>query len=654
MTTPSVTGPLLSIAEWLRDRHRRLVSFSLYGLVTILAYALSFVLRFEFRWPGEHTYAFLTTLPLLLALRLGLAHFLKLSTSRWRFTGTQDLLRLLVATTIGSVAFYLLTWELRVPGPVPRSVILLEWVLTGYGIGGMWLVYRVLFQHFRHAEATREIRNRRVLVVGAGEAAALLVGEMQRYPTGFHPLGMVDDNPSKWGTRIRGVEVIGSISDVRAIATAEKAEELIIALPSATPSELNRIVERCEGTDLPFRMLPGLPEVLAGRAHLHQLRPVEIEDLLGREPVSLELPALSTELEGRSVMVTGAAGSIGSELSRQIALHGPERLILVDQAETPLVELERDLVERFPDLSLVPAVADVTDRRTITRLFKAHRPHQVFHAAAYKHVPMMELNPETAVWNNVVGTWNVARTAGEFGAGRFVLVSTDKAVRPANVMGATKRLAELVILAAQERFRWTSFGAVRFGNVLGSSGSVIPLFRRQLEEGKPLTVTHPGMTRYFMTIPEAVQLVLQASLLPDLRGQVAMLDMGEPVRILDLAQRILRLSGQACRIGEQIVFTGVRPGEKLEEALTAPDECAFVTSHPKISIVESSGDLMPQVLERVEGWERAFVQGREWAPLKEIDAVFPDVALGVVPDARGPSTRTGESRRPSVLPLSGD
>jgi len=253
-----------------------------------------------------------------------------------------------------------------------------------------------------------------------------------------------------------------------------------------------------------------------------------------------------------------------------------------------------------------------------------------------------------------VGTWNVARTAGEFGAGKFILVSTDKAVRPANVMGATKRLAELVILAAQERFRWTSFGAVRFGNVLGSSGSVIPLFRHQLEEGKPLTVTHPGMTRYFMTIPEAVQLVLQASLLPDLRGQVAMLDMGEPVRILELAQRILRLSGLPCRIGEQIVFTGVRPGEKLEEALTAADECAFVTSHPKISIVESSGDLMPQVLERVEGWERAFVDGREWAPLKEIDAVFPDVALGAAPDARRPSVRTSEPHRTSVLPLSGD
>jgi FlaA1/EpsC-like NDP-sugar epimerase len=243
---------------------------------------------------------------------------------------------------------------------------------------------------------------------------------MQRFPTGFHPVGMVDDNPRKWGTRIRGVEVIGSITDARAIAEAEKVEELIIAVPSATPSELSRIVERCEETDLPFRMLPGIPEVLAGKAHLHQLRPVEIEDLLGREPVALALPELSAELEGRSVMVTGAAGSIGSELCRQIALHTPERLVLVDQAETPLVELERDLEERHPELPLVPVVADVTDGRAVRRLFHAYRPHQVFHAAAYKHVPMMEVNPEAAVWNNVVGTWTMARTAGESGTGKFV------------------------------------------------------------------------------------------------------------------------------------------------------------------------------------------------------------------------------------------
>ena len=627
MTLSRAISTLLPIAFWLRDRHRRLVSFCLFGLVTTLAYAVSFVLRFEFRWPEEYNVAFLSTLPLLLTIRLTLAHALKLSTSRWRFTGTEDLLRLLVATSVGSVVFYLLTWELRFPSPVPRSVLLLEWVLTGYGIGGMWLSYRLLFQHFRHVDARKESPDKRILIVGAGEAAALLVGEMQRFPTGFQPIGMVDDNPRKWGTRIRGVEVIGSIADVRPIAEAEKVEELIIAVPSATPSELNRIVRRCEETDLAFRMLPGLPEVLAGQAHLHQLRPVEIEDLLGREPVALALPELSTELEGRSVMVTGAAGSIGSELCRQIALHAPERLVLVDQAETPLVELERDLEERHPDLPLIPVVADVTDRRAVTRLFQAYRPHQVFHAAAYKHVPMMEVNPEAAVWNNVVGTWTMARTAGEFGTGKFVLVSTDKAVRPANVMGATKRLAELVVVAAQKRFSWTSFGAVRFGNVLGSSGSVIPLFRRQLSEGKPLTVTHHGMTRYFMTIPEAVQLVLQASLLPDLRGQVAMLDMGEPVRIVDLAKRILRLSGKPARIGEEIVFTGVRPGEKLHEALTAPEESAFATSHPKINIVRSSSHGMPHVLERVEGWERAFREGREWAPLTEIDAVFPDVQI---------------------------
>jgi FlaA1/EpsC-like NDP-sugar epimerase len=638
MTLQRVITPLLSLVTRLRDGHRRLVSFSLFALVTTLAYTLSFLLRFGFRWPDEYTIPFLATLPILLYLRLTLAHLLKLSTTRWRFTGTEDLVRLWVATTIGSVIFYLFTWELRIPGPVPRSVILLEWVFTGHGIGGMWLAYRLLFQHLRHGEATRESQGRRVLVVGAGEAAALLLGEIQQSPTSFHVLGMVDDDPVKWGTRIRGVEVIGSIADLQVIAEVKEPEELIIAIPSATPAELNRIVLRCEETELPFRMLPGLPEILADQAYIHQLRPVEIEDLLGRAPVSLELPELSTELRRQSVMVTGAAGSIGSELSRQLALHGPERLILVDQAETALVQLERDLVERFPDLHLVPALMDVTDRRAMTKLFEAHRPHQVFHAAAYKHVPMVEMNPEAAVWNNLVGTWNVARAAGELGMGKFILVSTDKAVRPASVMGATKRLAELVILAAQDRFSKTSFGVVRFGNVLGSNGSVIPLFRQQLEGGKPLTVTHSGMTRYFMTIPEAVQLVLQASLLPDLRGQVAMLDMGEPVRILELAQRLLRLSGQPGEVGEQIVFTGVRPGEKLEEALMAPGEKATVTSNPKISIVQSTDPFMPRVLARVEAWERAFREGREWAPLREIDALFPAVELRARPEPRAPST----------------
>lgn len=564
---------------------RTVVSLFLYGCVVTVAYSLAFYLRFELEWPTRFTRTFWTTLPLLLGMRLSLARILKLTARSWRFANTQDQLRLLFATFVGSLFFFILTWQLGFPTSVPRSVIALEWVFTTYGTAGMWMAYEVVLQQVRRADAVNGGLEKKVLVLGAGEAGAMLVGEMVRAPTGFRAIGFVDDDSLKWGTTIHGVDVIGSSADLSAIVDVEQPDELIIAIPSATPAELNQIVEQCEKTNLTFKLLPGISEVLAGRVGLEQLRPVRIEDLLGREPIKLELPELADELRESCVLVTGAAGSIGSELSLQIALHRPAKLILLDQSETPLVDLDLDLRGQFPGLDLTPVVGDVTDASAMERLFKAHSPDQVFHAAAYKHVPMMEDNPVEAFRNNVVGTWIVARGAGEAGIGKFVLVSTDKAVRPVNLMGATKRLAELVILEIQERYPNTAFAAVRFGNVLGSNGSVIPLFRKQIQEGKPLTVTHPEITRFFMTIPEAVQLVLQASLLPRLRGCVAMLDMGEPVRIVDLARKVLRLSGRPARLDRDILFTGLRPGEKMHEELVAPDEETRPTAIERVKIV---------------------------------------------------------------------
>ncbi len=587
-------------------RRRTLVTMTLYGLVTAVGYGGAFLLRFELAWPGMYTRAFWLTLPVLVGIRLGLARAFRLSTRRWRFLDTEDVLRLVLATVVGSVVFFVLTWVVGVPARVPRSVVALEWVLTTYGTAGMWLVYLATFQRLRKANAGHVGPPTRVLMVGAGEAGAMLVRQMVRSLAGYVPVGFVDDDRLKWGTTVHGVEVLGPISDIRRIAEEVAADELIIAIPSAGPARVNEIVEQCEDTNLSVKILPGITEVLSGHAGLHQVRRVEIEDLLGREPVSLELPRLAQELQGKCVRVTGAAGSIGLELRRQIAIHRPARLILLDQAETPLVELDLELRDRFPEIDLIPAVRDVTDRRGVEELFREHRPHQVFHAAAYKHVPMMELNPVQAFHTNVVGTLVAALAAGSFGAEKFVLVSTDKAVRPVNVMGATKRLAEMIVQEAQERFPGTAFAAVRFGNVLGSSGSVIPRFRKQIAEGRPLTVTHPEITRYFMTIPEAVQLILQASLLPDMRGQVAMLDMGEPVKILDLARKILRLSGIPDRVGENILFTGLRPGEKLHEELVAADEDTLDTEVEKIRIVtrRAGGDLgglhVISTLERAE------------------------------------------------------
>ena len=441
---------------------------------------------------------------------------------------------------------------------MPRSVIVMEWLLTGNLTAALWVAYRLYFEGQSHRDH-RSGDVKRVLVVGAGMAGQMLVREMARGPTGYTVVGFVDDNPMKWGTLIHGVEVIGSVGDLAKIAEECEIEQIFIAIPSAEPAQLRRIIEVCEDLDIGFKLLPGIREVI----------------------------------EGETVLITGAAGSIGSELARQVALHAPGRLILVDQAETPLYYIDLELGRNHPDLDVEACLIDVTDCTRLDQVFALHNPSRVFHAAAYKHVPMMEEHPRAAVHNNVLGTWLVAKAAGEHGAKRFILVSSDKAVRPANVMGATKRISELVTLYLQDSYPKTIFGAVRFGNVLGSNGSVIPLFKSQLEAGEPLTVTHEDVSRFFMTIPEAVQLILQASLLPRIKGGITMLEMGEPVPIMELAKNLLRLSGKSARVGRDIVVTGLRPGEKLQEELAAVDEKMIQTGIEKVNLLATSVVRLP-------------------------------------------------------------
>jgi FlaA1/EpsC-like NDP-sugar epimerase len=576
--------------------------------------------------------AVVRTLILLFALRLACNRAFDLSTTHWRFIGLSDVLRLAGATAVGSALFALLlaVW----PG-MPRvsaAVIALEMVITFVLIAGIWTVYRAMFERLRHRRAPGKAGTKRVLIVGAGEAGSMLAREMLRFPTGYWPVGFVDDDPLKKGARIHGVKVYGAVRDLARAAVDLDAEEIVLAVPSAPPAQLRVLVEACERTGLPFKVLPGIVEVLAGDVRLNQIRDVRIEDLLGRDPIQLELPALTSDLAGRSVLITGAAGSIGSELARQVALHRPAALVLFDQAETDLYYIELELRERHPGLQLVPVIGDIVDAAAVERVFETYHPSRVFHAAAYKHVPMMEMNAREAIRNNVIGTWRVADAAGRHGAEKFVLVSTDKAVRPANVMGATKRLAERTVLELQRQYAETTFGAVRFGNVLGSNGSVIPIFRRQLEKGKALTVTHPETTRYFMTIPEAVQLILQASLLPELRGQIAMLDMGEPVRIADLALNLLRLSGVPGNPMERIVYTGLRPGEKLHEELVAPDERAYRTAIPKVRLLETPCDAAAGVIAAIGEWERHFAEGRDEAAEAALGEFFPEVAAAMLKD----------------------
>ena len=568
-------------------RLRQPVAFAAYLAASFVAYALAYDIRFEFNWPETYTPLFWQTLPVLLLIRLGFGVLLRLSTGRWRFIGTRDLFRLLAATALGSFLFFFITWYGAYETRVPRSIIVFEGVLTVLLIGGGWVVYRTAYEFLRHVRAQHEgspKQARKVLLIGAGEAGNLLAREMRRGPTGYRPVGFVDDDPNKRGLVLNGLRVYGAVAELPAILSETLPDEIIIALPAATPADLRRVVKACEQHVLPFKVLPGIREVLEGEVRLTQLRDVRIEDLLGREPIQLTVPELAAELSGRTVLITGAAGSIGSELSRQVARHAPGRLLLLDQAETELFYLLMQLREQFPGVTLVPFVGDITDATMVDRIFTAERPHQVFHAAAYKHVPMLEENAYEAARNNVFGTWRIGDCAGRHGCSKVVLISTDKAVRPVSTMGASKRLSEIVMLELQQQYPGTTYSAVRFGNVLGSSGSVLPIFRRQLAEGRPLTVTHPEVTRYFMTIPEAVQLVLVASLLPDVKGRIAMLEMGEPVRIVDLAKNLLELSGLR-HADSRIVYTGLRPGERLHEELVAPDEESVATVHPKVRII---------------------------------------------------------------------
>lgn len=604
---------------------RRQLAVLLYGIAAVLAYFCAYLVRFDFRPPTAHLALFAWTVWPLVAIRLVTFRLFRLTRERWRYASARDVVRLMFATACGSAAFLILfRFVLPLDPVVPISVVAAEFVLMSWFTAGMWLTYRLFYERIRHNGEPQ--KRKRVLLIGAGEAGNLLLREMARFPTGYLPVGVVDDDSWMWGATLHGIEVIGATRDLPAIAASTRAEEIIIAVPSASPDDLRRIVAKCEATGLPFKVLPGIREVLAGDVRLQQLREVRIEDLLGREPIELELPELAADLHGETVLITGAAGSIGSELARQVALNSPATLVLLDQAETDLFYLELELRRRHPRLHLVPVIADIVDVPAMQGVFDTWTPGQVFHAAAYKHVPMMELNSREAISNNVIGTWCVAEHAARVGASKFVLVSTDKAVRPANVMGATKRVAELLILEMQSRYPRTRFGAVRFGNVLGSNGSVIPVFRRQLAAGEPLTVTDPETTRYFMTIPEAVQLILKASLLPDFAGHIAMLDMGEPVKIVDLAENLLRLSGVPVT-ADRIVFTGLRPGEKLHEELAAPDEETMQTEIEKIRIIRSRPHEFGALLRRIEVWRHDLDSGNLTAIEQDFRQLFPGLPL---------------------------
>jgi FlaA1/EpsC-like NDP-sugar epimerase len=522
----------------------------------------------------------------------------------WRYVSTRDMWGAVRGVAAAGIAAFLVFTILDFhPAEVPRGIWILDVLLLLGLVTSSRLLARTLIE--RPAAGTIVARGKEVVIVGAGDAAQLILREMLRNPSlGYTPIGLVDDDPRKKNLRLHGVRVLGTTSELRQILRERRPDELLIAIPSASGEVRERIVELARTENMPVKTLPGLPELIVGDYSLaYQIRPVEVEDLLGREPVDVDIDSIAGYLTGEVVLVTGAGGSIGSELCRQIARVGPTRLVLVDNGEPGLFEIERELVDERAYHATAAVLADAGNATKMRQVFEKYRPGVVFHAAAYKHVPLMEANPVEAVRNNTLVTRTVANIAVEFGAKRFVLVSTDKAVNPRNVMGQTKAICEWIVEAwATNDGTDTRFCAVRFGNVLGSSGSVIPTFRKQVASGGPVTVTHPDMTRYFMTIPEAVQLVIQAGAIGG-QGQVYVLDMGEPVKISDLAETMIRLSGKEPATDIAIEFIGARPGEKLQEELWAPDETVTPTSHEAIMLMTRpaiDADWLEEALDELE------------------------------------------------------
>jgi FlaA1/EpsC-like NDP-sugar epimerase len=619
-------GHVVSIPERLlrlTHKNRRAVTAATYALVSAAAYALAFQVRFEFSTPREFADVFKATLAIVLALRITALIAFGLSTSRWRYAGTGDVLRLALANASGTVVLLLVSRSFGWIPVIPYSIILLEWFLSTFFIASIWIVYRTIVEQLRFARSPQNGTPQRVIIVGAGDAGSVLAREMLRVPTGYRPLGFVDDDVTKTGAMLNGLPVLGTTDRLPQISKRLEADEAAIAIPSASPDQLRRILKICESTDLRFKVLPSITSVIAGKIGLSQLRDLQIDDLLGRPPIRLELPELYNDLQGRCVLITGAAGSIGSELARQVAIHAPGMLVLLDQAETPLFYLSRELRDAHPECAIVPIVGDIVDAAVVARVFSNYAPSRVYHAAAYKHVGMMQHQVREALRNNVLGTWRVADAAGRYDSDKFVLVSTDKAVRPSSVMGATKRLAEMVVQAMHERYSDTDFSAVRFGNVLGSSGSVIPIFQKQIEERKPVTISHPEATRYFMTIPEAVQLILQASLLPEMRGSIAMLEMGSPVRIMDLARTLLRLAGLPFVLDYTYTISGLGAGEKLHEELWDPEEASERTAIEKVRIVKPTDLSIDNLEELLASCEEDFQDGNDQAAFASLANLFP-------------------------------
>jgi FlaA1/EpsC-like NDP-sugar epimerase len=586
--------------------HRRPLSLLIDGVIVAICWNATYLFRLGFeRWMHARPSYDGWVMVAVVAAYLAVFAAAGIPRGMWRFSGFGEVKRLTLACMVSGLlsAAVVLMAQLA---EVPRAVLALHPFVSLIGLCMVRVAYRMLYEHARAQITGGDTDVRRALVIGAGEAAKRLLATIHHQ--GWIVMGLLDDDPAKRGARIGGVPVLGTLQDLARDELRASATHVIVALPGATAAQRRRAIELASSTGLPVLMVPSASELQDGSAHIERVRSIEPEDLLGREPVLLDEAGVAGLISGKTVLVTGAGGSIGSELCRQVARYGPARMVLFELSELALYQIEQQLSELHPHLPLVRLIGDVKSREQIGHACNTWRPQLVLHAAAYKHVPLMEgENAWMALHNNTLGTLQAASAAAEAGAERFVLISTDKAVNPTNVMGASKRAAEMVLSHLSTQGLRTTFAAVRFGNVLGSSGSVIPKFKEQIAKGGPVTVTHPDITRYFMTIPEAARLVLQAAALAE-SGQVYVLDMGEPVRIVDLARDLIRLSGH--RDGEiPVVFTGLRPGEKLFEELLADADATLASAHPRLRVAQLQEPASGVWLERL----RAFLDNTSTA-----------------------------------------
>ncbi|HSV85127.1 MAG TPA: nucleoside-diphosphate sugar epimerase/dehydratase [Levilinea sp.] len=549
----------------------------------------------------------------------------------WLYASIQELKLIAAAVTVASIPVgfaILLLFNAGFFVGFPRSVLIIDWLLSILAVGGLRFALRMLAENKAASTLTAApAQSRRVLIIGAGDAGALVVRELQKNPQlNMLPVGFLDDDPSKQRQQIYGIPVEGSITDLERVLSSRQVDEVIIAIPSAPGRVVRLVADVCRLRNIPFRIIPGIYELLGGKVSISRLREVTITDLLRREPAHLDESRLGVTLGGRVVLVTGAGGSIGSELCRQIARWAPSELILLGHGENSIFETLLEMQESFPLVVMRPVIANVSEPRRLETIFHRYRPDVVFHAAAHKHVPLMEMNVEEAVLNNVLGAYNIVQAALSAQVERMVMISSDKAVRPVNVMGATKRIAELIVLDGADR-SGRAFSVVRFGNVLGSRGSIVPLFKRQIARGGPITITHPDMRRYFMTIPEAVHLVLQSAGM-GAGGETYVLNMGEQVRILDLAEDLIRLSGLEPGRDIEIVFTGVRPGDKLSEDLWDEGQEFEATLHPDIQRLLREYELQGYSLETtVNELVRLAREGDTVAIIQLLDEVIPNASV---------------------------